>query len=102
MKLRSVLKAAKTIEETMGTGPKTIKIHQNPSKNHAKPMKSHQKSMNNTMKTMEAWRAADFFQTLYLDGLEATGFAGAMVIEAQAIPLAKEIRMTLDAFRCTF
>lgn len=44
---------------------------------------------------MEVWRASDFYPTLFLDGLEAAAFGGALALERSANSMAKEIRLQL-------
>ena len=46
---------------------------------------------------LEVWRASDFYPTLFLDGLEAAVFWGALALErsANSTAMAKEIRLQL-------
>lgn len=56
------------------------------------PFNTHQKQ---TKLPMEVWRASDFYPTLFLDGLEAAAFGGALALERSASSMAKEIRLQL-------
>eukprot|EP00435_Cladocopium_sp_Y103_P015615 s2192_g3.t2 len=47
---------------------------------------------------LKVWRASDFYPTLYLDGLEAAAFAGALALEAKEQAMSKEIRLKLGAW----
>ncbi|CAJ1449578.1 unnamed protein product [Effrenium voratum] len=49
-------------------------------------------------RVLKAWRDAEVYPKIYLDGLEAAGFAGALQTEAMAQPLSKETRMKLEVY----
>lgn len=47
---------------------------------------------------LKVWRASDFYPTLYLDGLEAAAFGGALALEAKEQAMSKEIRLKLNVY----
>lgn len=49
-------------------------------------------------KLLQAWRDAEFYPTIYLDGLEAAAFAGALGTDLAMEPQSKELRMKLEAY----
>lgn len=55
------------------------------------PFNTHQKQNYH----WQVWRASDFYPTLFLDGLEAAAFGGALALERSASSMAKEIRLQL-------
>ena len=63
------------------------------------PFNTHQKQ---TKLPMEVWRASDFYPTLFLDGLEAAAFGGALALERSASSMAKEIRLQLGIWSGNF
>lgn len=73
-------------------------------KNHLE--KRHDKNiLQYTSKTklpLEVWRASDFYPTLFLDGLEAAAFGGALALERSANSMAKEIRLQLGIWSGNF